>query len=120
MAMGRPGDYLIENGEVAFVIQQIGRGFGFAEGGGNIVDVLVRIPAHLLAETTYMVNVSVYTRWEKESKIVLDNALTFMGYAPQHGEQFKSSVRAGVIAPHLEWRVEPVSAPEPELEVPNV
>ena len=31
----------------------------------NIVDVLVRIPAHLLAETTYMVNVSVYTRWEK-------------------------------------------------------
>lgn len=72
----------------------------------GIVDLLVRIPAHLLAETTYMVNVTVYTRWEKESKIVLDNALTFMAYGEEHGEQFKSSVRGGVIAPRLEWRVQ--------------
>lgn len=38
MAMGRPGDYLVENGEVAFVVQALGRGFGFAEGGGNVID----------------------------------------------------------------------------------
>jgi lipopolysaccharide transport system ATP-binding protein len=85
----------------------------------SVVDFLVRIPAHLLAETTYMVNVTVYTRWEKESKIVLANALTFMAYAGQHGAEFKSSVRAGVIAPHLDWQVRVATAPEPELPLPG-
>lgn len=39
-ATGRPGDYLVENGEVAFVIDQLGTnaGAGFAVGGGNLVD----------------------------------------------------------------------------------
>ena len=36
--LGRPGDLVIENGEVVFVIDQLGAGTGFAEGGGNIVD----------------------------------------------------------------------------------
>ena len=71
----------------------------------SVVDLLVRIPSHLLAETTYTVNVAVYTRWEKESKIVLTNALTFMAYAPQHGAELKSSVRSGVIAPQRDWQV---------------
>ena len=39
-----------------------------------------RIPSHLLAETTYTVNVTVYTMLVKETKVVLDNALTFMAY----------------------------------------
>jgi len=72
----------------------------------GVVDLLVRVPAYLLAETTYLVNVTVYTRWEKESKIVLDNALTFMAYAGEHGEQFKSNVRGGVLAPRFDWRVQ--------------
>jgi hypothetical protein len=38
LALGRDGDYVIENREVAFVINQLGRGFGFSESGGNIVD----------------------------------------------------------------------------------
>ncbi len=38
MAIGRVGDYLIENDEIAVVIDQLGRGTGFAESGGNIVD----------------------------------------------------------------------------------
>lgn len=38
LAVGREGDYVLENGEVAFVISQLGRGFGFAESGGNIID----------------------------------------------------------------------------------
>lgn len=38
LAIGREGDYVLENSEVAFVITQLGRGFGFAESGGNIVD----------------------------------------------------------------------------------
>jgi lipopolysaccharide transport system ATP-binding protein len=70
----------------------------------GVFDLLVRIPARLLAETTYLVNVTVYTRWEKESKIVLDNALTFLAYGEQQPE--KSGVRSGVIAPRLEWRVQ--------------
>src|SRR5260221_14561311 len=37
-AVGRPGDLLLENGEVAFVIDQLGAGMGFAESGGNLVD----------------------------------------------------------------------------------
>ncbi|HLM73569.1 MAG TPA: CehA/McbA family metallohydrolase, partial [Polyangiaceae bacterium] len=38
LAVGREGDYVLENAEVAFVINQLGRGFGFSESGGNIVD----------------------------------------------------------------------------------
>jgi hypothetical protein len=37
-AIGRPGDLLLENAEVAFVIQRLGASSGFAETGGNIVD----------------------------------------------------------------------------------
>ena len=37
-AMGRPGDLLLENAEVAFVIDQLGSSAGFAETGGNLVD----------------------------------------------------------------------------------
>lgn len=37
-AIGRTGDYLLENDEIAVVIDQLGRGSGFAESGGNIVD----------------------------------------------------------------------------------
>ena len=72
----------------------------------GVFDLLVRIPANLLAETTYSVNVTVQTRLGKESKVVLPNALTFMAYGDQEGEQFKSSVRSGVIAPRLEWNVQ--------------
>jgi lipopolysaccharide transport system ATP-binding protein len=71
----------------------------------GVVDLMVRIPAHFLAETTYTVSVAVYTRWEKESKIVLSNALTFMAYAEPHEAAFKSGVRSGVIAPRLDWQV---------------
>ncbi|MBV9946864.1 MAG: hypothetical protein JOZ69_08460, partial [Myxococcales bacterium] len=37
-AIGRPGDLLIENDEVVFVIDQLGSNPGFAETGGNLVD----------------------------------------------------------------------------------
>ncbi len=37
-AIGRPGDWLLENDEVAFVIDHLGSSAGFAESGGNIVD----------------------------------------------------------------------------------
>jgi hypothetical protein len=37
-AIGRPGDLLLENDEVVFVIDRLGASLGFAESGGNIVD----------------------------------------------------------------------------------
>lgn len=37
-AIGRPGDLLLENDEVAFVIDQLGSGSGFEQSGGNVVD----------------------------------------------------------------------------------
>lgn len=37
-ATGRPGDLLLENDQVAFVIDQLGSSTGFAETGGNLLD----------------------------------------------------------------------------------
>jgi hypothetical protein len=37
-AIGRPGDIVLENDEVVFVIDQLGSSTGFAESGGNVVD----------------------------------------------------------------------------------
>jgi hypothetical protein len=37
-AIGRPGDLVLENDEVVFVVDQLGSSAGFAEGGGNVVD----------------------------------------------------------------------------------
>ena len=68
----------------------------------GLLDLLVRIPAHLLAETTYTVNVCVYTFLGKETKMVLDNALTFMAYGPEDA----AKVKRGVVAPKLDWTAE--------------
>lgn len=37
-ATGKPGDWVIENDEVVFVIDALGGGAGFAESGGNVID----------------------------------------------------------------------------------
>jgi hypothetical protein len=37
-AVGKPGDLVIENDEVAFVVDGLGSSAGFAESGGNLVD----------------------------------------------------------------------------------
>lgn len=37
-ATGRPGDWVLENDDVVFVVDALGRGGGFAESGGNLVD----------------------------------------------------------------------------------
>jgi lipopolysaccharide transport system ATP-binding protein len=82
----------------------------------GVVDLVVRIPAHLLAETTYSVNVTVMTFHGKESKVVLPNALTFMAYGgdeetsgrrggPSGPQQLKSP-RSGVLAPRLDWQAQ--------------
>jgi len=68
----------------------------------GVVEMFVRIPSHLLAETTYTVNVTVYTMLVKETKVVLDNALTFMAY----GHDTSGRLKRGAIAPLLEWTVQ--------------
>jgi lipopolysaccharide transport system ATP-binding protein len=67
--------------------------------GRSILDITVRLPAHFLAQTTYTVGVIVHTRHAKDTKIVLENALTFMAYGAEEGGDYK----AGLIAPRLEW-----------------
>src|SRR5262249_7389597 len=37
-ATGKPGDLMIENDEVVFVVDALGSGSGFAESGGNVID----------------------------------------------------------------------------------
>jgi len=69
----------------------------------GLLDLVVRIPARLLAETTYTVNVTVYTILGKEQKVVLDNALTFLAYGP---DDDAAKLKRGVLAPHLEWVAE--------------
>jgi lipopolysaccharide transport system ATP-binding protein len=71
----------------------------------GVVDLVVRIPAYLLAETTYTVTVIVMTFHVKESKVVLPNALTFMAYAEEDPSVPKGA-RSGVLAPRLDWQVQ--------------
>jgi hypothetical protein len=68
----------------------------------GVVDLLVRIPADLLCEATYTVSVIVQTRHGKEAKVVLPNALTFMGYGGERAGDYKT----GVIGPRLDWSVQ--------------
>jgi hypothetical protein len=65
----------------------------------GVLDLMVKIPAHLLSETTYTINVTVYTVLVKETKVVLDNALTFMAYGREAGTHLKR----GAVSPRLEW-----------------
>ncbi|WP_437620505.1 hypothetical protein [Sorangium sp. So ce1151] len=38
LAAGRPGDHVLENDEIAVVVDQLGPGTGLAEGGGHLID----------------------------------------------------------------------------------
>ena len=67
--------------------------------GRAIIDLIVRLPAHFLAQTTYTVGVVVQTHHTKETKVVLENALTFMVYGGEEAGDYK----AGVLAPRLDW-----------------
>jgi ABC-type polysaccharide/polyol phosphate transport system ATPase subunit len=69
----------------------------------GVVDLLVRIPASFLAETTYTVTVIVMTFHVKESKVILPNALTFMAYG-EEDPSLPKGPRSGVLAPRLEWQ----------------
>jgi ABC-type polysaccharide/polyol phosphate transport system ATPase subunit len=71
----------------------------------GVFDLLVRIPAYLLAETTYTVGATVHSYMGKEAKVVLPSALSFLAYGDDPAALPKNA-RSGVIAPRLDWHVE--------------
>jgi len=84
-----------------------------ALGDPGLYDIFAKIPANLLAESTYTLTVScIMTRHDEpqEYPLVAYNALTFMAYAteeaapPVAGRLHKT----GLIAPRLEWTLKAV------------
>jgi lipopolysaccharide transport system ATP-binding protein len=75
----------------------------------GVYEALLRIPANLLAESTYTVTVSCGIKKEaalndpREYPLVVYNALTFMAYASEHAPDTGRLGRAPLIAPKLEW-----------------
>jgi lipopolysaccharide transport system ATP-binding protein len=73
-----------------------------------VYEALVKIPASLLSETNYTINVGVtLTRAEREEHaLVVNRALTFMVYGADAKDAAAGKHRIGVIDPTLEWSLE--------------
>jgi lipopolysaccharide transport system ATP-binding protein len=73
-----------------------------------VYEALVKIPASLLSETNYTVNVGVtLTRAEREEHaLVVNRALTFMVYGADARESAAGKHRMGLVDPTLEWSLE--------------
>ena len=71
-------------------------------------EALVRIPANLLSETTYTVNVSIMLLRgeEEEHALVVNKALAFMVYGEQGVTADDGRHRKGVVNPTLEWTLQ--------------
>jgi len=71
-------------------------------------EALVRLPANLLAETTYTVNVSIMLiRGEgEEHALVVNKALAFLVYGEQGVTAEDGRHRTGVVNPTLEWTLQ--------------
>jgi homopolymeric O-antigen transport system ATP-binding protein len=74
----------------------------------TVYEAIVKIPASLLSETNYTVNVGVtLIRAEREEHaLVVNRALTFMVYGAEAKEAAAGKHRLGVIDPMLEWSLE--------------
>jgi lipopolysaccharide transport system ATP-binding protein len=78
----------------------------------GVYRVTVRIPAHLLADTIYIVKVGILLTIDgKQSTLSMDNALMFRVYA-DHADidkglltLYHGSSWSGVVMPRLEWQV---------------
>jgi len=67
----------------------------------GIYDVAVKIPANLLAETNYTVDVRLEQEAGKTQEINIPDAISFMTY----GSTYVSLIKGGVLMPKLEWSV---------------
>jgi energy-coupling factor transporter ATP-binding protein EcfA2 len=65
----------------------------------GIFDIAVKIPANLLAESNYSVDVRVQHEATKVERIIIPDALSFTAY----GSAYVSRYKGGVIMPRLEW-----------------
>jgi lipopolysaccharide transport system ATP-binding protein len=74
----------------------------------RIYEALVKIPANLLSETTYTINVGVtLIRGEgEEHALVANKALAFMVYGEGGMDAAETLHRTGVVNPPLEWSLE--------------
>ncbi len=83
----------------------------------GMYSLMARIPAHLLADINYTVNVSVTTLREgqaREYTLVVYSALSFMAYntATEGAVTSKGKLnRTGFVSPRLEWTVEAAHVP---------
>ena len=77
----------------------------------------VRIPAHLLAETTYTVNTSLaFFEPEQAHTCALDGALAFHVYDSAKGDSARGSYKGqmrGTVAPRLEWQMDALAPAGP-------
>jgi lipopolysaccharide transport system ATP-binding protein len=73
--------------------------FAIVERG--IYDIAVKIPANLLAETGYTVDVRLQQEAGKTQEINIPDALSFMTY----GSTYVSLYRGGILMPKLEWSI---------------
>ncbi|HEX4517799.1 MAG TPA: CehA/McbA family metallohydrolase [Polyangiaceae bacterium] len=78
-ATGKPGDYLLENDEVTFVIEALGHSAGFGVSGGNVIDA---------ADA-------------KSRKDELGQVLTYFGAFPRQGVY--ESIDTGVTNDGIAW-----------------
>jgi len=67
----------------------------------GVYDIAVQIPANLLAETGYVVDVHLQQEAGKTQVINIPDALSFMTY----GSTYVSLYKGGVLMPKLEWSV---------------
>jgi homopolymeric O-antigen transport system ATP-binding protein len=75
----------------------------------GVYDVLFRIPADFLAQTTYTASVSLTLRRkndERDYPLVMYKALKFMAYTGE-GTVERTSKRTALLAPRLNWDIEP-------------
>jgi ABC-type polysaccharide/polyol phosphate transport system ATPase subunit len=67
----------------------------------GVYDIAVRIPANLLAETGYSVDVYLHQEAAKTQEIKIPDAVSFMTY----GSSYTSMYKGGVLMPTLDWSV---------------
>jgi lipopolysaccharide transport system ATP-binding protein len=74
----------------------------------SVYEAVVRIPANLLAETTYTVNVSItlIRGEEEEHALIVNKALAFMVYGDQGVTADDGRHRKGLVNPTLDWTMQ--------------
>lgn len=82
----------------------------FAVAKPGIYSALVRIPAHLLADTIYSLKTSliVVEKGKEYPPLVIDNALTFQVYDTDESLSARGTYKgkiSGVVMPRLDWKV---------------